>query len=144
SLRLLIDLRRDWPVRWSIALVSVSIAAVTGCGNAPVRQDIEFVRGCWVWKEPVTGRVLGFLRLLPSASDSNSFDGQVQIVDQTPPVLRSRFSFRRDGSAVALTSAGERVPSGTYVGASREDPPVDSQAALFRLPGKPGAVLEVE
>jgi hypothetical protein len=80
------------------------------------RQDVEFLRGCWVRKESPDGKVLGFLRLLPPSVDAATYDGQVQDVSGQGPIEpQSQLSFVRDGSAASVTYAiGDATPT-TYV-----------------------------
>jgi hypothetical protein len=129
------------------ALVAAALLGAGGCEMAKpgLRQDVEFMRGCWVWKEPVTGKVLGFLRLLPPGADAKTYDGEVQIVSGPEPEARSRFSFARDGASATWTAAFDRVPSGTYLGrAPDEPPPPNVHVAVFQQPGDLGAILQVE
>ncbi len=90
-------------------LVAGVVAALASCASVPAanRQDVEFVRGCWVEKSEPGGMAMGFLRLLPDGADyagalSRTVDGKMRDV--------GKLAFARDGSRLTVAYAsGEAV-----------------------------------
>jgi hypothetical protein len=88
-----------------------ALLGMTACETAPdpqlaARQDIEFVRGCWVAKQAPGGSVAGFLRLLPDGADGPAYQGHVQDVSGGTTTSKAYLSFARDGSSASTEIAG--------------------------------------
>jgi hypothetical protein len=105
-------------------------ACETGPGAQPgARQDIEFVRGCWVTKQMPGGPAAGFLRLLPDGVDGPAYQGRVQDVSGGTMTSKAYLSFARDGSSASTVIAGVKR---TFAG-----------GAPRQAPGRNGAVFSM-
>jgi hypothetical protein len=104
---------------------SVALLVTTGCQTGAPKQDVEFLRGCWVAKEAPGGKVTGFLRLLPVTVDSPTYEGDVQVLMGNLMRSTMRLSFARDGSTMTMT----RVGGGQVLPADPTAQPVELAAA---------------
>lgn len=131
------------------AAVTAAVAALLAAGcqivsdpprKAPVVQDVEFLRGCWVAKEGPNGPITAFLRLLPDGSEGANYQGYLQSVKGggTPGAemtAQMHLSFRRDGSSMTMREprGGPSMPLDQEGGQSRAYAPLP-EAIKAKLP----------
>lgn len=99
-------------------IVAISMLMVAACASAqplavPPRQDVEFLRGCWVAKAPPAATIQGFLRLLPPSPGADTLEGEVTPADADAPRLSRGFRFSRDGQSAGSTMTTSMLPSPT-------------------------------
>lgn len=135
------------------AVLLGGLASAAACAAVPenrtVRQDVEFLRGCWVSKTEPGGGVTGFLRLLPDRQDGATYAGVVQTVSGAMVRDRFRLSFARDGSRVTVgyPDGGLGVFAAIAVSASNrpqavfEDSSGDDSGARLVVEAGPGDTL---
>jgi hypothetical protein len=98
----------------------VSALALGACAGGPqtdAPQDMEFVWGCWVQKQPFGRDGVVFLRLLPN-TDRTAYEGRLSAYIDNEAQPGGRASFARDGSQATffldeeetIGGAGARAP----------------------------------
>lgn len=89
------------------------VVAPTRSG-AKEKQDVEFVRGCWVATQAPGGQVVSFLRLLPMTPDAPNYTGAIATAG---PSTGSRvvLSFSRDGVAAVVDRQGTPIGARDFV-----------------------------
>jgi hypothetical protein len=102
-------------IRQKLALLACIIASAgAGCTTQPGRQDVEFMRGCWVEKSEPGGRVTAMLRLLPPAPDAIVYAGVLtrHAADGSTVGPTTQYSIWRDGSKLGVQLLAEGAQTG--------------------------------
>jgi hypothetical protein len=124
-----------------VALAGLALAGCAGTPAAPLKQDIEFVRGCWVEKDKGDGRINAFLRLLPDGPEGAVYTGHLQYVRGIRPGPEIRIAIARDGTHASATIGGV---SGDFPADPAVSPVMDdgSRRIMFSgiANGRPGAI----
>lgn len=103
--------------RIAATLAAVALGACAGAPPVKAKQDMEFVWGCWVQKQPFGRDGVVFLRLLPNA-DRTAYEGRLSAYIDNEAQPAGRASFARDGSQAiffldeeeTIGGAGARAP----------------------------------
>ncbi len=106
----------------SIALIALPLAGCASAPATPQRQDVEFVRGCWIERDARDGRINAFLRLLPDGPDGPDgaeYAGYLQFVRGTKPGPQIRIAIARDGRRASAELDGVRIEFPADPAASR-------------------------
>lgn len=89
--------------------MAAALAACVSTPATPERQDVDFVRGCWVDKDATDGRIDALLRLLPAEPDALEYSGDLDYVRGIRPGPQIGISIARDGTHASVTQNGERT-----------------------------------
>jgi hypothetical protein len=97
-------------LRFLLALAVFAALAACATPAGRLKQDVSFVRGCWVAKATPDGPVTGFLRLLPHPEKS-TLGGYLQfITDGREAGASIYFEVDTDGSHLSITAPTDRRP----------------------------------
>jgi hypothetical protein len=118
------------------ATAGLALAACAGPPALGVKQDVDFMRGCWVAKDAPGGRVTGFLRLLSPEPEADVLAGFSQTVSGS--MVRNRFGFTlaRNGSQLAIA-----YPDGSTTIYRRQPDDAATGGAVFAAEGAGRVIL---
>jgi hypothetical protein len=84
-----------------ILCAALAGALLAGCANtaaSPLKPNVDFVRGCWLERNPRDGRIDAFLRLLPDGPDGANYVGELEYTRGIKPGPKFRITIARDGT----------------------------------------------
>jgi hypothetical protein len=87
----------------------VALALLASCATSGPKQDVEFLRGCWIERQ--TDGDISMLRLLPSGESDRELAGYLLTYVNGLPPISERYMFSRNGSRMTI---GEGKSARTY------------------------------